>query len=54
MTVTQYGWCPRCNDRRELVPQDAGGFNVLACHACGVLDIYESKRAYEQSREDEL
>ena len=33
MTLTQYDYCTRCDDRVELVPV-AGG-EALACHRCG-------------------
>jgi len=36
MTMTQYDYCRRCNDRVELVPV-AGG-DGLACCRCGSVD----------------
>lgn len=47
MTLTQYGWCPRCDARRELVMTSAG---VLACHSCGSLNVYDTREAMEEAR----
>ena len=35
MTLTQFGWCERCDARRELVPV-AGG-DALACCRCDAI-----------------
>lgn len=50
MTVTQFGYCPNCDERhKELVPV-AGG--TLACHSCGAVGVYDSKERYEEMIED--
>jgi len=36
MTLTQFGYCRRCDDRVELVPV-AGG-SAVACCRCGSVD----------------
>lgn len=43
-----YGYCPHCEHRRELVPTEAG---VLKCHACDAVDVYNSKKQYEEAQE---
>lgn len=48
MSATEFGYCPHCEGRKELVMTEAG---VLACHACGALDIYTNKQAYEDSKD---
>lgn len=45
-SLTEYGYCPRCEHRRELVMTSAG---VLACHACESVDVYDSKAEYEEA-----
>lgn len=45
MTVTEFGYCPKCDDRKELVMTGAG---VLACHSCGNLNVYDSKEKYKK------
>ena len=37
MTLTEYGYCARCDDRVELVPV-AGGEAFLACCRCGAVE----------------
>lgn len=49
MTVTQFGYCPRCDKRHvELTPMDGG---VLGCHKCGNVMVYDSKEKYEERQE---
>lgn len=36
MTLTEYGYCARCDDRVELVPVTGG--EVLACCRCDAVD----------------
>jgi uncharacterized paraquat-inducible protein A len=36
MTLTEYDWCARCDDRVELVPVAAG--EALACCRCGSVE----------------
>jgi len=47
MSVTEFGWCPKCDDRKELVMTSAG---VFACHSCGSVDVYDSKQAMEDAQ----
>lgn len=35
MTLTEYGWCERCDARRELVPVADG--EALACCRCDAI-----------------
>lgn len=49
MTVTEFGFCPRCEERKELVMNSGG---MLQCHSCGNMNIYESKRAFESAQQD--
>ncbi|WP_178917703.1 hypothetical protein [Natronomonas gomsonensis] len=50
MSLTQHGFCPTCDDRRELVMTSPG---VLACHSCGNVDVYENRDDYEKVQNDE-
>lgn len=48
MTLTQFGYCRKCDeDRVELVPV-AGG--VLACHKCGNINVYDSRQEFEATQ----
>lgn len=46
---TEFGYCPHCKDRKELVPNSAG---TLQCHSCGAIDVYKNKKAYERARKE--
>lgn len=48
-TLTEYGWCPTCEDRRELMMTSAG---VFACHACGNVNVFESQDAMMEAQAD--
>lgn len=39
MTTTEHGYCPKCDERVELVPYTGITQTVLGCHKCGNLDI---------------
>lgn len=49
MTVTEFGYCPRCEERKELVMNSGG---MLQCHSCGAMDIYDSKTAFEAAKQE--
>lgn len=49
MTVTEYGYCQHCDERKvELIMTTAG---VLACSQCEAVNVYETKEAYEKAVE---
>ncbi|WP_178915167.1 hypothetical protein [Natronomonas gomsonensis] len=45
MSLTQFGFCPNCKGRRELVMTSPGS---VACHDCGAVDVFESREQYEE------
>ena len=45
MTLTQFGYCPTCDRRRELVMTSPG---VVACHSCGGVNVYDSRETFEE------
>lgn len=51
MTVTEFGYCPHCDQKVELVPQ-GGPHSPLACHKCGAIDVYDNRAAYEHAQEE--
>lgn len=49
MSLTEFGYCPKCDARRELVMTSAG---VFACNVCDNLNIYSSKAEFEKMKEE--
>ena len=47
MSTTDFGFCPKCESRKELVMTAEG---VLSCHVCGSLRIYKNQKEYEESK----
>jgi len=54
MTLTQYGYCPT-HGRVELVPLWAGDGigNVLGCHKCERVDVYEDEADFERAMKEQ-
>lgn len=48
MPAPEFGFCPQCEKRRELVMNEVG---FLQCHACNSMDIYDSRQEYEDEME---